>query len=213
MAFYFELRYCFAPGARSAWLAGGSTASATQREPPRRHLGRGHLAGRYCRAVERGDHAEFVRFDPPGRNVGPDSRKGRIDAIEAGREHRRLAALLSSRGEKLPRVLEVVAGDGGAQDAIHRDRVALAGIHQAEESGGHDNSRNFVDPVDPRPVPAMESRRECIGLNSRLSMQGDNAPVGQAGAAQSELLHNNPNLGFPDAHQAQQGLGAKQQDD
>jgi hypothetical protein len=59
----------------------------------------------------------------------------------------------------------------------------------------------------------MESRSERIGLNSRLSVERDNAPVGQAGAAQAELFDNDPDLGFPDADQAEQSLGAKQQDD
>jgi hypothetical protein len=50
-------------------------------------------------------------------------------------------------------------------------------------------------------------------LNSRLSVKRDDAPIGQAGTAQSEFLHHNSDLGFPDADQTQQGLSAEQQDD
>ena len=121
----------------------------------------GNLARLDRLAVQGGHNAHHVRLDPLQvqlrfrhpvlvRGRGGNHREQRpVDAVGAGGQDAELPALLAAVQQELARVLEVVALDHFAQDALGRDRRAVGRHHQRNLALRHDGDGRLDDPVLP----------------------------------------------------------------
>src|SRR5580765_2904888 len=125
----------------------------------------------------------------------------RIDAIGPGREDAELAAFLPTVEEKFARVLEVIALNHLAENALRRNRRAIRGQHQGDFALWHDCHGHFDDAILPAPETKMQSRREGIGLIPGLAAQRDKAAGWQPASA--EPFYDDSHLAFLNEHGAE----------
>ena len=173
----------------------------------------GNFAGFDGLPVERGDNANHVWFDAMQRELlrhhavlhgagrCDDGEQCSVDAIRSRCEDSELAAFLAAVGEEFPRVLEVIAINDLAEDALGGDRRAVRRKHQRDLALRHDGDRLFDDAILPTPVTEVQSRRERVGLIAGLTTKRDQTAWRKS--APAEPFHDDANLSFLDEHGAE----------
>ena len=113
-----------------------------------------------------------------------------VDGVHAFAEDAPLTAFLPAVGEKLPRVLEVVAVDHPGQGLRGDQLVAAAGENVTDLPLFDGDQGQLVDRVLPAPEAEMEAAAEDVGLVARFAAEGDHRAFGQRAAARPQLLHD-----------------------
>ena len=155
----------------------------------------GDLAGCQRLAVLGGDDADHVV-----RNlqdfVGGDGEERRVDAIGSRRNDGDLRPALAAFGQKRPRILERVAFHGLGQHAPAGEGMTVARLHNADVAAVDRRERGLVDGVLPHPKAKMDSRSECVSLQSCLAVQCDDRAIGKGPvlAEEDPLLVDDPDL-------------------
>ena len=79
----------------------------------------------------------------------------------------KLAAFFAAVEQEFARVLEVVAIDNSAQDALRGNGRAGRGDDQRDFALRHDGDRRFQDPVLPAAIPEVQTRAAACRPGSR----------------------------------------------
>ena len=101
-----------------------------------------------------------------------------VDPVGAGRQDPELPAFLAAVRQELARVLEIVAVDDAAQDALGGNGRAVGGHDQGDFALGDDRDRHFHNPVLPRPIAEVHARGERVRLVTGLAVERDQAAGG-----------------------------------
>ena len=113
-----------------------------------------------------------------------------VDGVHAFAEDAALTAFLPAVGEKLPRVLEVVALDDPGQGLRRHELVAAAREDVADLPLLDGDQRELVDRVLPPPKSEVDAAAENVGLVARLAVEGNDRAFGQRAAGRPQLLHD-----------------------
>ena len=124
-----------------------------------------------------------------------DLEQRRVDAVGARREDAHLAAALAAAAQERLGVLEAVARDLAAEDALGGIGRAVGGDDEGDFSRGHDHERHALHLVQPAPEAEVPARREEIGLQAGLTVERDE-PAGRQ--RPSETLDHETGLAFAD---------------
>ena len=136
------------------------------------------------------------------RRRGGDHREQRqVDAIRAGGEDAELASLLAAVHQELASILEIVALDNFAQDALSGNGRAVCRHHQCYLALRHDGHRHLEDPVLPTEITEMQPRSQRVGLEAGLTGQREQAARRQRTGA--EFFDDDSDLPLADQNRAQ----------
>ena len=129
--------------------------------------------------------------------------QGAVNAIGTSGENLQLTTFFATVHQELAGVLEVVAGNGLAQNALWRNGGTRCRHQQTNLPLGNNGHGRFMHGELPGKVKKVPTRGQCIGLVTGFSFQGNKLPGVQTRA---KLFDDDANFFFADDHQTQNGF-------
>src|SRR5439155_468083 len=103
--------------------------------------------------------------------------------------------------EELARVLEVIAIDHLAENALRRDGRAIGSHHHGDLALGHNRHGHLVHSVLPAEISEVQSRWQSVGLITGLTGEGDQ--VTRWKRSRAEFFDDDAHLTLANEHGAE----------